>query len=315
MNYTQAACLAILLWPLSVSAQDLQTTRGIYIEHAKPGIRWDVLLIRGNERMRVTEDYSFKTGDRFVMQVEVNKPLYVYLINRTVNGNPDQLRTKGIQVIAEEAAQHPDSSRVSDYRLIFPTSERQSNLLQAGRMQTIPIGQMFRMDETPGIEKMLLIASPTPLDLLRKQIRLSNGQLVAGVQRAPIVANRDAQAMANSAPPSTQPTAGSSTTSGQHSSVAAGSSNDTNDDIHNRLLAMLNDYSSNAETGRNTGEKGIVLPPSMGGPTAAPVGENPTGTSPNSAPIARKDDTCSYGVAKVPSKPASFEITLRHYAN
>lgn len=75
-------------------------------------------------------------GDRFALQIGVDRPLYVYVVRYSATGWSTKL---------------------------FPTSEDRT--LQPGEPLRLPTtGNSYRLDDNPGREELHVLASPRPLD-------------------------------------------------------------------------------------------------------------------------------------------------------
>ena len=157
--------------------------RGIYIEGARPAMRFNVLLDREGRTSKVSSDYAFHSGDRMKFQFDVNKDLYVYVLHRTVDGDAAKVEryagTRGIEVIRDEDR---NGRKTDSWDLLFPNSRSgRENLVRANVLTSIPSAsdEFFRMDENPGMEKLTVIASQHPLEL-EGYFDIATGKLRAG---------------------------------------------------------------------------------------------------------------------------------------
>ena len=132
-------------------------------------MRFNVALDRDGHTSNVSSGYAFHSGDRMKFQFDVSKDCYIYVLHRTVDGDAAKVEryagTRGIEVI------HDDDRRdrkTGSWELLFPNSHSgRDNLIKANTLTSIPsaAGQFFRMDETPGMEKLTIVAAPHPLGL------------------------------------------------------------------------------------------------------------------------------------------------------
>jgi hypothetical protein len=146
--------------------------KGIFVtgsgNNNRPAVKYGIRLNRGGESRPVAASYRFQSGDRFQFQFEMNQPSYVYLLHRELEGDPDSMEryvgAKGIVVVRDDDNRRPPSSK---YQLLWPTGG--DNVRLSGRQpQTVPgQGQYFQFDSTPGLEKVVMVVSPKPLDLER----------------------------------------------------------------------------------------------------------------------------------------------------
>lgn len=85
---------------------------------------------------RVTEDFAFRSGDRFRFALEADFPAYAYLFNRGAG---------------EE-----------EYTRLFPP-DPSDRPLPAGEVTAPPGDAWYRMDTEAGIEQMVLVVATAPL--------------------------------------------------------------------------------------------------------------------------------------------------------
>jgi hypothetical protein len=179
------ALLAVACMP--AEEPSLTTAKGIYMDSGqtgKPGIKFNVMLVRDGEKSQVPSTYRFRDGDQLVFQMETNRESYVYVLNRTIFGNPANLAeyaAKGIKIEQPADAEKPKMSR---YRLLFPTPDSgRENRLKANKRVTVPTGKIpFQMDSEPGIEKLYVVVSQDPIDL-SKHFDMESGAARRGSSR------------------------------------------------------------------------------------------------------------------------------------
>ena len=112
------------------------------------------LLLRGadNEYAEVTPGTVFHSGDHIRLSFLANEPGYFYVIQQGSSG-----------------AWSP----------IYPprNASAESTRIEAGKLQIVPSGtRSFAFDQQPGVEKLYVILSRTPIDDIDRAIRnLSNG--------------------------------------------------------------------------------------------------------------------------------------------
>lgn len=92
----------------------------------------------------VSEDFNFRSGDRFRIRLSPDFPAYVYVANR--------------------------GAGQSTYQILFPrASDNVRNPLSKGTSVALPGDtEWFRFDESPGNEYFVLIASTVPLPDIEK---------------------------------------------------------------------------------------------------------------------------------------------------
>jgi hypothetical protein len=178
LMFTSAALAAGLL-----SAQQnpgITQAKGIFVDGGHTGktaVKFNVMLVRNGHKQDVSTNYAFRNGDEMILQLESNRDSYVYVLNRTVFGDPAKLgeyaTPKGISI-------EKPTAKMSKYRLLFPNQQSGSNNRISGSGKiTIPTnGIPFTMDSEPGIEKMYVVVSEQPVNIAR-MFDLENG----GVER------------------------------------------------------------------------------------------------------------------------------------
>lgn len=141
--------------------------RGIYQEGARLGLKHDVLLERNGRLRRVSSTHRFRSGDRFRVEVESNRAAFIYVLHRTLRGDERSLQSKGIEVIRGEDRRDRSGSR-QRYSLLYPAPGRRPAAVRAGASVQLPSRDgYFVMDDEPGIERVYLVASERPIDVLR----------------------------------------------------------------------------------------------------------------------------------------------------
>ncbi len=175
---------------LRANDDDTSEAKAIYLDgekndQGKPGMKFSVMLKRGNEpEKRVRTSYEFKSQDRMLFEFEVNKPQYVYVLNRTIpQSQAPRYAGKGIGVVRDDDRKPGGDDRSTRYKLLFPTQEAgTNNKLLANKAQTIPpkVGNQqtarFVMDNNPGIEKLYVVTSSAPIDI-SKYFDLTTGNV------------------------------------------------------------------------------------------------------------------------------------------
>lgn len=156
---------------------DESSAKGIYYDSGSKrlGAKFHIRLVRGDSTSEVPTGYKFRTGDRVHFTFEANEDCYVYVLNRTFDGDPDSLFkdvTKGI--VYDEEKLKP----ATRYRLLFPTPKAgTNNRLDVGKEHVIPHTGSFIFDEQTGIEKLYIVLSRHRVDPIETVIsHLGNGE-------------------------------------------------------------------------------------------------------------------------------------------
>lgn len=167
-----AVLAAALTLPAGAQQEDMKA-KGIFIDNAdsrQTAMKFNVLLDRNGNRKRVPSNYKFMDGDRMKFEFELNREAYVYVLHRTINGEPERLSRyagpAGIEVIRDDDRRQSGEAR---YQVLFPAARTgKANRLASRKVQTVPTGEVFfNMDDKPGIEKLFVIVSDSPLDISR----------------------------------------------------------------------------------------------------------------------------------------------------
>jgi hypothetical protein len=145
--------------------------KGIWLDNAataRPAVKFSVQLDRDGERRVVAADYMFRSDDRMKFQFELNRRSYIYVLLHSVSAEGAEAEryagTRGIEVIRE---QDRKAKGADSYQLLFPTAESgMNNLVAAHTVKSMPTAEtaFFRMDRKPGMEKLFVVVSATPLD-------------------------------------------------------------------------------------------------------------------------------------------------------
>jgi hypothetical protein len=155
------ACLAGATHGAPVAAQEEGAElKGVYREGQRTGVKVVVYRGQGEGRRRVPTDYEFKSGDGFDLELETNQRAYVYVLNRTLVGNPDQLSSKGIDRVRDDDRRDRTGKRAR-YKLLYPLGN-DAKVTSANKKFQI---SGFKMDNQPGVEKMMVVVSAKPVDL------------------------------------------------------------------------------------------------------------------------------------------------------
>lgn len=158
---TASLASAVFGVPAAAQGDDTQL-KGVYREAKRQGVKVTVFRGEGTSRRKVAHDYEFKSGDAFELDVETNRPAYVYVLNRTIVGNPDELSTKGIERVRDDDRRDRRSNR-AQYSLLYPQSG-EAKATTANKPLTI---SDFQMDKVAGVEKLLVVYSAKPIDVSR----------------------------------------------------------------------------------------------------------------------------------------------------
>jgi hypothetical protein len=158
---------AALVVAMALPAMAQNDAKGIYVEGSRPAMKFNILLERGDKSQVVSPSFPFRSGDRMKFQFDLNKDLYVYVLHRTVEGDERDMDrysgARGITVIHDDDRK---KNRRDSYDLLFPgKASGNANLIRAHNLASIPRGDgsFFKMDNQPGMEKLIVVASPTKI--------------------------------------------------------------------------------------------------------------------------------------------------------
>jgi len=162
---------AAILAALPVLAQSGGDAKGIYLDQndERPAMKFSVLLDREGQQKTVPANYTFRDGDKMKFRFELSKDSYIYVLHRTIDGTDTDRYAgqRGIEVIRDDDRK---KERKDSYQLLFPNNTTgQSNLIKAHNVKAIPTadGSYFRMDNNPGLEKLLVVVSSKPIDIAK----------------------------------------------------------------------------------------------------------------------------------------------------
>lgn len=151
--------------------------RGIFISStaphvtgtaAPPALKLRIELSENGRFVPVPNTYRFRSGDRFRFFFELSQSSHVYVVNRSIEGNPEALRdilgTRGINLVNQAAGA---AAARPAFHVLWPSAGADTPLL-ARQTQSIPgQTQFFEFDANPGIEKISVLVSPYPIDLAK----------------------------------------------------------------------------------------------------------------------------------------------------
>ena len=161
------------------AAGQLASPKGSFEEGRQVGVKFQVLQERGGRLRRVSTTYPFRSGDRFKFEVETNRPIFVYLLNRTLAGDAETPRSKVFEEIRNDDRRDRSGSR-HEYRLVYPTGGDQPTRFRTGRPAQLPPGDdRYFVMEGPGIEKLYVLLSEQRIDL-SKYFDLDDGRQRTG---------------------------------------------------------------------------------------------------------------------------------------
>jgi hypothetical protein len=162
--------VAAVAMAAAVLAQDTLSPKGIYRDSTntavKNGVSYRVLLERGGQRSQVPVTYAFHSGDRFSLQVKLKDDAYVYVIGRTFDGNPDTA-SKGISIVRDDDRKQKPKPGQDTYTLLYPFGPEVGVKVRKGEFRNVPMRDLLRMDENPGVEKVYVVVSDKQLDLTK----------------------------------------------------------------------------------------------------------------------------------------------------
>lgn len=255
---------------------------------AKPGVHYTVELVRDGIRQPVSLNFPFKTGDRVSLVVRSDFDAYIYVLNRTLTGDPEAMATRSMMLVDDVG----DKPKDCPYDLVFPAVGQQYRL-KAGVSQSVPPrGKTMLMNDPPGVEKLLLIVSPNP----EADVMANYARIHGCAQRTPGNDGRDAN-------PGGGGNAGGGNARGGSVSGGpgdAGAASDTDNDVLNRFNRRVLEMEQNVEEkGFDTVEHPHQQDPNPKQP-APPQKPNPS------------DPTGGTATQKNPSKPIAVEISLKH---
>jgi len=170
-------CTFLLLGAIAGCGADLDP-RGIFISSTvptptggtapaapRPAVRFRIEMVQNGQAVPVTATHRFQSGDRFRFAFELSQTSHVYVVNRSIEGNPEGLRdllgTRGINVVNQSAGAPAGPPK---FQMLWPPAGADAPL-PARQTESIPgPSQFFEFDANPGIEKISVLVSPYPID-------------------------------------------------------------------------------------------------------------------------------------------------------
>ena len=156
------------LEPKDIFEKGLSVVEGTGTAASAPALKYEVLLKNDGSESIVHASRRFVDGEQFRLRFTINKDSYVYVLHRTLDGNPDNMNRylgeAGIRIIRkEDSGQHAPGK----YQLLYPASNTgNQNRARAGKASLVPEGSLFfRMDRNTGIEKLVIIVSPNVMNV------------------------------------------------------------------------------------------------------------------------------------------------------
>ena len=133
-----------------------------------PALKYEVLLKNEVSETIVHASHRFVDGEQFRLRFTISKNSHVYVLHRTLEGNPDDMNRylgdAGIRTIRKEDS---GQGAPGKYQLLYPASNTGTqNRAIAGKPSLVPEGgRYFRMDRNIGVEKLVIIVSPNPMNV------------------------------------------------------------------------------------------------------------------------------------------------------
>ena len=141
--------------------------RGVFVENDRLAAKSHVVLVRNGRERRVSTNHEFRSGDRWKLHVETNRPAFAYVLHRTIPGDARRLvQSRGVEVIRDEDRRNTSAAR-DPYRLLYPVTQGQPVPVRPNRPVRLPQGprEYFRMDDETGLEKIFLLLSEERIDI------------------------------------------------------------------------------------------------------------------------------------------------------
>ncbi|HEY9712504.1 MAG TPA: DUF4384 domain-containing protein [Chroococcales cyanobacterium] len=143
------------------SKADMSGAKGLFREQLQnpdkqinTGIEYWIELHRGDEVITASNKTDFQSGDKLSFHVTPNINGYAYILYRA-----------------------PDTG---EQTILFPDNN-ENNKVEAGKEISLPTAGTITFDQTPGVEKLTLLVSRTPLDA---KAYLSTQQTIAAGKHA-----------------------------------------------------------------------------------------------------------------------------------
>jgi hypothetical protein len=124
------------------------------------GLRYTLLLVKGNRSDAVDPDRNFRRGDCVAIEFEANRSGYLYVLAKESSGN---------------------------WHTLFPSEELadERNVIDPGQKIRTPRTTCFEIDDPPGTETLFVALSRAPRDIadLQESINGSPGKVTSTVEQ------------------------------------------------------------------------------------------------------------------------------------
>jgi hypothetical protein len=148
----------------SAGAKPGGSPRGIYLSGAALGVSAEIEIDRDGQRGMVPPTYEFRSGDKFWLHVTTNRDAYIYVLNRTLVGDPQGAASRGIKLMQQDDIRHPAPDA---YTMVYPAPKSAPALVKANATTRIPRGsnEFFVMDNMIGAEKVMIVVTDKPSNI------------------------------------------------------------------------------------------------------------------------------------------------------
>ncbi len=132
--------------------------------HVQPfHVIYNLTLVRDGRRIEVSPSHVFRNGDQVALRLRSSRDAFVYVFNRTISGDPDEVGARSLVLQDEVRSNGADVLRGA--QLIYPEPGQVARV-RANASAAIPErGKALTLADPVGVEKLYVVVSPRPLNL------------------------------------------------------------------------------------------------------------------------------------------------------
>lgn len=124
---------------------------------------YNLTLVGDGRRVEVSPSHVFHNGDQVALRLLSSRDAFVYVFNRTITGDPDEIAPRSL--VLEDEIRQDGTAVLRGVRLLYPEPGQVARL-RANVHTAIPArGKALTLADPVGVEKLYVVISPRPLDL------------------------------------------------------------------------------------------------------------------------------------------------------
>jgi hypothetical protein len=122
--------------------------RGILVNGVRPGVLLRLLKHEQGRAIPVPATYTFHSGDRLSLEIELAEDRFVYLLTQSIPSS---------------------GSRGGPFNMIHPMVPERDEALRGGITHRLPVNAVVRMNDQPGLERVVIVASRASVPDIRRR--------------------------------------------------------------------------------------------------------------------------------------------------